>query len=642
MNRALAVVGSYALAAASVAFGVSGVGRAAEAKSPEAARLTSPGAAEAARLVREALQAEVAGEAAARELALAGAIRTDPANKEARWQSGQLEVGGRWQSVADAERLAGSDSRRAEYRQLRDSLGAEPDDQRRLARWCGKQELAEEARFHWENVLRTNPDDKEARARLNLVAYRGDLRRPDEIDAEKLRQQQAKVNLKQFTPIFRQLVRDAASLDVRRREEALAAIRAMDDPAAMPALQQVVAVDAASNSGPLARLSKAGRDELLRRLNLAVVESLDGMNDPAATVDLTRYAVLAPWEEVRTGAAEALKSRKAEEYVPALMGELVAPMESRVDVTAAPDGTVGLTETITQRGPEGTRVSVRDTNYRVAGALTRDPRDNPARVLAGHLAQASSLAAETQANVAAANAAVADRNQRLAEVLAKTQGKELDLDVEQWWDQWKRYNELSSETPTVTSYQVQETTYAYAQFVPEGPASQGGAECFVAGTRVWTRTGPVAIERLTVGDFVLSQNPTTSELAYKPVLRTTVGKPARLARLDFAGETITSTLGHRYWVEGRGWEMAKAIHAPMAVRGLRGAIDFVASEPGPDDRLEVAHNLVVQDFGTYFVGQQRLLVHDITCPRPTRVLTPGLAPPEKARKWTIGAAATLR
>ena len=41
-------------------------------------------------------------------------------------------------------------------------------------------------------------------------------------------------------------------------------------------------------------------------------------------------------------------------------------------------------------------------------------------------------------------------------------------------------------------------------------------------------------------------------------------------------------------------------------------------------REEKAYNLVVDDFNTYFVGQQALLVHDNEFRKPTRAIVPGL------------------
>ncbi|HZL90337.1 MAG TPA: hypothetical protein VFB96_18370 [Pirellulaceae bacterium] len=38
------------------------------------------------------------------------------------------------------------------------------------------------------------------------------------------------------------------------------------------------------------------------------------------------------------------------------------------------------------------------------------------------------------------------------------------------------------------------------------------------------------------------------------------------------------------------------------------------------------YNLVVGDFGTYFVGRQKILAHDFTLRRATSALVPGLKP----------------
>ena len=51
------------------------------------------------------------------------------------------------------------------------------------------------------------------------------------------------------------------------------------------------------------------------------------------------------------------------------------------------------------------------------------------------------------------------------------------------------------------------------------------------GTKVWTNTGTVAIEKVQAGDFVLSQNVETGELGYKPVSATTVGTPLPLVEI---------------------------------------------------------------------------------------------------------------
>ena len=67
--------------------------------------------------------------------------------------------------------------------------------------------------------------------------------------------------------------------------------------------------------------------------------------------------------------------------------------------------------------------------------------------------------------------------------------------------------------------------------------------CLAAGTPILTDAGPVAVEKIKVGDRVLSQDAETGELAYKPVLHTTVRLNAELVKLELFDGTITCSVG---------------------------------------------------------------------------------------------------
>ena len=58
-----------------------------------------------------------------------------------------------------------------------------------------------------------------------------------------------------------------------------------------------------------------------------------------------------------------------------------------------------------------------------------------------------------------------------------------------------------------------------------------------------TDVGPVAVEKIKVGDRVLSQDAETGELAYKPVLHTTVRTNAELVKLELLDDTVTCSVG---------------------------------------------------------------------------------------------------
>ena len=124
--------------------------------------------------------------------------------------------------------------------------------------------------------------------------------------------------------------------------------------------------------------------------------------------------------------------------------------------------------------------------------------------------------------------------------------------------------------------------------------------CLAAGTPILTDAGPVAVEKIKVGDRVLSQDAETGELAYKPVLHTTVRLNAELVNLELFDGTITCSVGHRFWISGKGWVKARDIGPNMNFHGAEGTTPLRRSEPagvGP------VYNLIVADFHSYFVGK---------------------------------------
>jgi len=145
--------------------------------------------------------------------------------------------------------------------------------------------------------------------------------------------------------------------------------------------------------------------------------------------------------------------------------------------------------------------------------------------------------------------------------------------------------------------------------------------CLSAGTPIWTDRGPIAVETVQVGDLVLSKDSESGELAYKPVLHTTV-RPARQLLQVRAGKTVfNATGGHVFWISGHGWLKIRDVKPGMRFHGAAGPTVLDSLEEGSN---EPTYNLVVADFHTYFVGQSMLLSHDPTFAQPTDVRVPGL------------------
>jgi hypothetical protein len=241
------------------------------------------------------------------------------------------------------------------------------------------------------------------------------------------------------------------------------------------------------------------------------------------------------------------------------------------------------------------------------------------RSVARNLSAASNAALAARAEVEQVNARLAEDNQRILEVLEATMGINHGHDVEAWWEAWQDANDVYAYGTPVFEDLYYDVDYEYYA-VPQ-------TSCFIAGTPVWTKSGLTSIEQIAVGDQVLSQNPITGELDFQRVLRTTVRPPTPIVHLRVDDESIYTTRGHRFWVNGFGWRMANSLEPAMDLHSIDGAVTLAAVDRA--DEFEV-YNLEVDEFHTYFVGNHKLLVHDNQCPQPIRGPLPGMAQATRA------------
>lgn len=161
--------------------------------------------------------------------------------------------------------------------------------------------------------------------------------------------------------------------------------------------------------------------------------------------------------------------------------------------------------------------------------------------------------------------------------------------------------------------------------------------CFVAETPVWTKHGLVRIEDVRVGDYVLARDPETGAQIFKRVARTIVTRPSELYFVRYgidkdrdgaadSNGTVITTAEHPFYVESLG----EFVPAARLVSGqalwlahMSGATAHVSDiqiEHGPpalgsahygwDGYTFVTYNLEVEDFHTYFVGDEGVWVHN--------------------------------
>ena len=159
--------------------------------------------------------------------------------------------------------------------------------------------------------------------------------------------------------------------------------------------------------------------------------------------------------------------------------------------------------------------------------------------------------------------------------------------------------------------------------------------CFVAGTMILTAAGLTAIEHIKAGDKVISTNPETFETAEKSVLKTYVRQTDKLIHLVIGGEEIITTETHPFYVKDRGFVEAGELQAGehlLNVNGKELLIEEFWSERL--DEPETVYNFQVEDFHTYFVGENKIWVHNADYPTSVKQLYDNSKPGKRTKGRT--------
>jgi hypothetical protein len=550
----------------------------------------------ASRCVSEALESEITGKNSHRDGLLKAALEEAPDHPAARWQSGYVRSGGRWVKFEELPELASQDQRLAAYRRMRDKFGDTVEAQLELARWCKRARLPEQSRAHLGHVLQLDPDHQEARALLGYKWINGTWMTDKDVERARTRAAAADAALRQWRPKLVEIRDGLENRSPKRRQIAQDRLDAIEDSRAVGAVEAVLCQREATA--------------------LAGINKLAEMPAADASVSLARQALFSPWPAVRQAAVEKLKTRDRETFVPVLLSLMGSPIQSRVELYQDPGtGQILYRHIFYREGQDRDQLAVFDTTYAVD-----DGTGWVARL------DAAGKARQREAAAARLNVMTEAASRPICRLLVETTGVNLPEAPDAWSEWWAETNEVyvPAYKPRSVVYrqdrQVMVTPSSPLISAPGGPAAH--YSCLAAGTPVWTESGPVAIERIRVGDRVLAQDADSGELAYKPVLHTTIRQEAPLVRLELLDDTITTSSGHPFWIAGQGWMKARDIGPYMNFHGAAGTTPLHGSEPAGTGRV---YNLIVADFHSYFVGKAVVLSHDITRRKPSDLLVPGLA-----------------
>ena len=556
-------------------------------------------------LVRAALKTELGGPSDLRKTLLDEALKLDPDFAPARWHLGFVRRDGEWLTIDQLTNAASRDGTLSAYCKLRDQLVSTAENQMALAKWCRKNKLGAEERIHWAKVLEFEPNNDEALNALGLQVYEGQLLTKQQIEQKKHEAGERQRAMRHWQA---QLVKWRAAIESgseKQRAIALDKLRTLNDPEAIAALDAVFSVNANSKKST--------------ELNLLLVDAVGHMPQQEATNALLRRAVVPESKEVRMAATSQLKKRPMRAFVPQLLAALAenaATLEPGQFEWIFEFGFMGHSAYYVQE------IHYHDANNDFYALVTHNfgsvmsPQALPSVVLdkASRVSQSLAIANERAAQATAeGNAQRRVRKSRIEAVIAEATSLKNVGQFPALMQQWQDYNEsyaLPSMGTGIHHNVSVESYYQYTQY-----------SCFTVGTPVCTFTGPTPIEKIQPGDRVLAQDPATGELAYKTVQAATLRPPAKMIEIGLGSETIRATRGHPFWVNGKGWLMAKQLKIGDVLHSLKGAVVIDNLQEAP---AKEAYNLVVSDFDTYFVGDQQILVHDNLPLQDTSVIVPGL------------------
>ncbi|MEV8529610.1 ricin-type beta-trefoil lectin domain protein [Streptomyces sp. NPDC052000] len=122
------------------------------------------------------------------------------------------------------------------------------------------------------------------------------------------------------------------------------------------------------------------------------------------------------------------------------------------------------------------------------------------------------------------------------------------------------------------------------------------------------------ISQVSVGDLVQAMDPASGLLATRPVTDTFKHETQRLVDIDIAGGgTVTSTVGHKFYVVHRGWTLVSDLRSGDTLRAPDGSVRAVtALHDRSAMASQVVYDLTVYDLHTFFVvaGATPILVHN--------------------------------
>lgn len=135
--------------------------------------------------------------------------------------------------------------------------------------------------------------------------------------------------------------------------------------------------------------------------------------------------------------------------------------------------------------------------------------------------------------------------------------------------------------------------------------------CFVKGTQVWTTKDLKNIEDVKIGDEVYAYDITTKKLVTKKVITTYVREVNQLIKLEYGNEIIYTTSEHPFFINGN-WVSASKLKVGDLLF-LYNNSSIALQNATVIDTVVNVYNFTVEDEHNYYVGTNKVLVHNNNC-----------------------------
>jgi tape measure domain-containing protein len=133
------------------------------------------------------------------------------------------------------------------------------------------------------------------------------------------------------------------------------------------------------------------------------------------------------------------------------------------------------------------------------------------------------------------------------------------------------------------------------------PIKKSGGSCFIAGTMVNGRYGPVAIERLRIGDEVMTYDENDMFYEFQKIVDTITNIRNDLVTIKTKASSITCSPNHRFLVKYIAWVEAKDLVPGTILTNISGSDEEVVSVENYSGEHTV-YNLTVAVTHTYLVN----------------------------------------